>query len=149
MASNKNMKSVLSKVSDEEIRQMVQEALTVELNNFITEKTNMSKTELNKRKLHRKNAHVKDADVRNADGNKDINVPKQAQEVISQIKNGPYTKAELMRQLWHPQTQDEDDALRSLFSKKLNHKLNDDGVPYKFDKDEITTLAHILDTANS
>ena len=43
---------------------MVQEALTVELNNFITEKTNMSKTELNKRKLHRKNAHVKDADVR-------------------------------------------------------------------------------------
>lgn len=138
------------KTNDAKTLRTLMEAVSDAITDYVmNEKAKLTPAELNKRKEERRNAHAKDSDVRNADGNTNKYVNRQAQEVIDMIKDGPYTKAELMRRLWHPETQEEDDALRSLFSKKLNHKKNDDGVPYKFDKDEITSLAHILDTANS
>lgn len=51
--------------------------------------------------------------------------------------------ADVMRKLWHPESQEEEDELRSLFSKKLNHELNDNGSEYDFSDEEINTLYNI------
>ena len=125
------------------IKKLVQEEIA-----SLNEKHTLTKGEVANKNAKRKAKHYKEKDVRNADGNKDVNNTKHDKEVINTIKKGPYTKAELMRRLWKPESQEEDDELRSLFSKKLNNKKNDDGVPYKFNKDEINSLSHIIDTAN-
>lgn len=139
MVNNVKGKQILESV----IRKIVQEEIT-----SLVEKHTLTKGEIASKNAKRKAKHYKEKDVRNSDGNKDVENSKHDKEVIDTIKKGPYTKAELMRRLWKPESQEEDDELRSLFSKKLNNKKNDDGVPYKFSKDEINSLSHIIDTAS-
>lgn len=51
--------------------------------------------------------------------------------------------ADIMRKLWHPEDDAEEDELRSLFSKKLHHKENDNGSIYDFTDEEINSLYNI------
>lgn len=70
----------------------------------------------------------------------DTNSDKLLRQMLQDPK---YTDAELMRQLWHPEKEQED-AKRSEFSKKVRGAKDDAGVPYHFTEDEKTKLFKIL-----
>lgn len=48
--------------------------------------------------------------------------------------------AEMARKLYSPKNQDEEDAARSLFSRKLHQKKNGQGGTYQFSDEEINQL---------
>lgn len=52
--------------------------------------------------------------------------------------------ADIMRKLWHPKDQGEDDELRSLFTRKMNEEPNDEGSYYRFSDEEINSLYKIM-----
>ena len=60
--------------------------------------------------------------------------------VIKWLKDPAVNCAEIMRKLWHPGDQDEEDAMRSYFYKCRDGKLNDDGNPYRFTDEDINSL---------
>lgn len=63
--------------------------------------------------------------------------------VMTMLRDGKYNHAELMRELWHPQAEDED-TLRSLFSKKATGKPDADGAVRSFTEEEINRLYELL-----
>ncbi len=62
--------------------------------------------------------------------------------VTNWLKKNTINNAAVMKALWHPTKQDED-AKRSYFYKCRDGELNDDGTPYQFSDDDITTLYRI------
>lgn len=58
--------------------------------------------------------------------------------------DGKFNHAELMRKLWHPKDRGEEDTLRSLFSKCVSGKPDNDGAIRHFSDDEINSLYEIL-----
>lgn len=58
--------------------------------------------------------------------------------------DGKFNHAELMRKLWHPKDSGEEDTLRSLFSKCVSGKPDNDGAIRHFSDDEINSLYEIL-----
>lgn len=63
--------------------------------------------------------------------------------VMTMLRDNKYNHAELMRNLWHPSA-DEEDALRSLFSKKATGTPDADGAVRSFDDEEINRLYELL-----
>lgn len=64
----------------------------------------------------------------------------QYQKIQALLGNEIFNHSEIIRKLWG-----EDDATkRSLFRKKLNREVNDNGSPYEFKDDELTKIATIL-----
>lgn len=76
--------------------------------------------------------------------NKSGNLAKKKAKVLDALDDPMTNDAELMRQLWHPETKDEEDAMRSEFSKKARETTNDNGSTYHFDSDEIVQLYNML-----
>lgn len=76
---------------------------------------------------------------------KDVKDSQSYKEMITMLDDPRTNEAEVMRQLWDP-SPDEEDAKRSLFSKKKNGKLNDDGVPYSFDEREVSKIISIINS---
>lgn len=72
------------------------------------------------------------------------NIAKKKAKVLDALDNPMTNDAELMRQLWHPETKDEEDAMRSEFSKKARETTNDNGSRYHFDDNEIVQLYNML-----
>jgi hypothetical protein len=72
------------------------------------------------------------------------NIAKKKAKVLDALDDPMTNDAELMRQLWHPETKDEEDAMRSEFSKKARETTNDNGSTYHFDTDEIVQLYNML-----
>ena len=70
-------------------------------------------------------------------------VTTRSHAVIQKLKDPSTNNAEVMRQLWHP-NKDEEDEKRSLFSKKVRHAENDNGSKYAFTTDEMNHLYQIL-----
>lgn len=70
---------------------------------------------------------------------KDNNKNKRA-IVLKWLKDPSVNCAEIMRKLWKPGDQDEEDAARSYFYKCRDGKLNDSGEPYKFTDQDINKL---------
>lgn len=75
---------------------------------------------------------------------KNGNIGKKKAKVLDALDDPMTNDAELMRQLWHPETKDEEDAMRSEFSKKARETTNDNGSKYHFDNDEIVQLYNML-----
>lgn len=104
--------------------------------------------EFHKKKKHNKNKH-EHSDSK-GDGEKKHN-GKKRKEVMAWLSSSEdedtlsysLNHADIMRKLWHPKDKEEEDELRSLFSKKLNHSLNDNGSEYDFSDEEINTLYNI------
>lgn len=71
-------------------------------------------------------------------------IAKKKAKVLDALDNPMTNDAELMRQLWHPETKDEEDAMRSEFSKKARETTNDNGSRYHFDDNEIVQLYNML-----
>lgn len=69
---------------------------------------------------------------------------KKKAKVLDALDDPMTNDAELMRQLWHPETKDQEDAMRSEFSKKARETTNDNGSTYHFDSDEIVQLYNML-----
>lgn len=85
--------------------------------------------------------------AKNAKGdkkNKSGNLAKKKAKVLDALDDPMTNDAELMRQLWHPETKDQEDAMRSEFSKKARETTNDNGSTYHFDNDEIVQLYNML-----
>jgi hypothetical protein len=76
--------------------------------------------------------------------NKSGNLAKKKAKVLDALDDPMTNDAELMRQLWHPETKDEEDAMRSEFSKKARETTNDNGSTYHFDSNEIVQLYNML-----
>jgi hypothetical protein len=72
------------------------------------------------------------------------NLAKKKAKVLDALDDPMTNDAELMRQLWHPETKDQEDAMRSEFSKKARETTNDNGSTYHFDNDEIVQLYNML-----
>lgn len=72
------------------------------------------------------------------------NLSKKKAKVLDALDDPMTNDAELMRQLWHPETKDQEDAMRSEFSKKARETTNDNGSTYHFDNDEIVQLYNML-----
>lgn len=70
-------------------------------------------------------------------------VTTKSHAVINKLKDPSTNNAEVMRQLWHPD-KDEEDEKRSLFSKKVRHEENDNGSKYSFTTAEMNRLYQIL-----
>lgn len=62
--------------------------------------------------------------------------------VMKWLNGKTINQTEIMRQLWHPQ-KNEEDGKRSLFFKKLHGDLNDSGYAYEFTDEEINSLYKI------
>ena len=62
--------------------------------------------------------------------------------VIKWLKDPIVDNAPIMKALWNPSS-DEEDSKRSYFYKCRDGELNDNGIPYQFSDDEITTLYKI------
>lgn len=71
-----------------------------------------------------------------------VNNDKRRKVIIKWLNSPTLNQTEVMRQLWKP-SPDEEDSKRSLFFKKLHGDLNDNGIPYQFDDNEITQLFKI------
>jgi hypothetical protein len=56
------------------------------------------------------------------------------------LGNNVFNHAGVIEKLWG----DSEASNRSLFRKKLNRELNDNGVPYEFDDEELSKIANIL-----
>lgn len=56
------------------------------------------------------------------------------------LSNNVFNHAGVIEKLWG----DSEASNRSLFRKKLNRELNDNGVPYEFDDEELTDIVKIL-----
>ena len=85
--------------------------------------------------------------AKNAKGDKKTksgNLAKKKAKVLDALDDPMTNDAELMRQLWHPETKDQEDAMRSEFSKKAREATNDNGSTYHFDNDEIVQLYNML-----
>ena len=67
---------------------------------------------------------------------------KRRRVVIKWLKDPIVDNAPIMKQLWNPNS-DEEDSKRSYFYKCRDGELNDNGVPYQFSDEEITTLYKI------
>lgn len=71
----------------------------------------------------------------------------QYQKIQALLSNDIFNHSEIIRKLWGDT---EDDATnRSLFRKKLNREVNDNGSPYQFDDSELTKIATILMNTSS
>lgn len=71
----------------------------------------------------------------------------QYQKIQALLSNDIFNHSEIIRKLWG---EDEDNATkRSLFRKKLNREVNDNGSPYQFDDGELTKIATILMNTSS
>lgn len=68
--------------------------------------------------------------------------------VMKSLKDDKFNHAELMRQLWHPKDQGDEDTLRSLFSKMATGKPDADGNIRKFDDEEINQLYQLMRNKN-
>lgn len=64
--------------------------------------------------------------------------------VMRSLKDDGINKADLMRSLWHPKDQSEEDTGRSLFSKKANGKPDADGAIRKFTPTEVNKLYDLI-----
>ena len=79
-------------------------------------------------------------------------VKKDSEKTMSKIKkrvdaylNDPMTNdAEVMRQIWNPTSEKEEDSLRSEFAKKKNGTLNDNGSRYHFDNKDYIKIYNII-----
>ena len=61
--------------------------------------------------------------------------------VLRWLKKGSINNAEIMRKLWRPKTQKEEDALRSLFYKKRDGDVNpESGAQYAFSGQDINRM---------
>lgn len=56
------------------------------------------------------------------------------------LQNNVFNHAGVIEELWG----DSEASNRSLFRKKLNRELNDNGVPYEFDDKELAKIVNIL-----
>lgn len=77
-------------------------------------------------------------------GKKGSSLSKKKEKVLNALEDPMTNDAELMRQLWHPETEEEEDAMRSKFSKKARETKNDNGSEYHFDANEIVQLYNML-----
>lgn len=59
-------------------------------------------------------------------------------------KGNKYNYAELARKLWHPKDKNDEDTYRSLFSKKLSGKPDNDGAVRSFEDWEINKLYELI-----
>lgn len=64
--------------------------------------------------------------------------------VMTMLRDDKYNHAELMRELWHPSSQEEEDTLRSLFSKCATGTPDADGAVRSFSEEEINKLYELL-----
>lgn len=64
--------------------------------------------------------------------------------VMTMLRDGKYNHAELMRELWHPTSKEEEDTLRSLFSKCATGTPDADGAVRSFNEEEINKLYELL-----
>ena len=62
------------------------------------------------------------------------------ERVAGLLKNDVFNHAGVIRRLWG----DSDASNRSLFKKKLERELNDNGNPYEFDDEELSKIVNIL-----
>lgn len=136
------------KITESQLRTIIHNSVLNELNSKFakkhTYKESTDRTEYLYKKIFENVKRVLMEDDTDRYGQKK-NTDKKRREVMSWLKDPKTNLAEVGRELWGiKQGSDEDDAKRSLFSKKLHHKLNDDGYPYDFTDDEVNTLYGIL-----
>lgn len=62
------------------------------------------------------------------------------ERVAGLLKNDVFNHAGVIRRLWG----DSEASNRSLFKKKLERQLNDNGNPYEFDDEELSKIVNIL-----
>lgn len=62
------------------------------------------------------------------------------ERVAGLLKNDVFNHAGVIRRLWG----DSEASNRSLFKKKLDRELNDNGNPYEFDDEELSKIVNIL-----
>ena len=97
-------------------------------------------------KSHNVDKHLekKAKKAKKGESGKNGSIAKKKAKVLDALDNPMTNDAELMRQLWHPKTKDEEDAMRSEFSKKARETTNDNGSRYHFDDNEIVQLYNML-----
>lgn len=100
------------------------------------EKEDERSTERRRRKLDRS----KDS----SNSHKQDDFGKRYRSVMKSLQDDAITKSDIMRQLWHPKDQKDDDTKRSLFSKKANGTPDDDGFVRHFTTAEINRLYDII-----
>jgi hypothetical protein len=71
-------------------------------------------------------------------------IAKKKAKVLAALDDPMTNDAELMRRVWHPKTKEQEDAMRSEFSKKAREVPNDNGSTYHFDNNEIIQLYNEL-----
>ena len=96
--------------------------------------------ERNEERRRRKLERSKNAN----DNRKNDDFSKRYRSVMKSLQDDAITKSDVMRQLWHPKDQKDDDTKRSLFSKKANGKPDDDGFVRHFTTSEINRLYDII-----
>lgn len=89
-------------------------------------------------------SHSIDKRIEKKSGKKKRELSKKKEKVLDKLEDPMTNDAELMRQLWHPKSKDEEDAMRSEFSKKAREVKNDNGSKYHFSPEEIVTLYNKL-----
>lgn len=109
------MRSIEKQILSESINRIVREALN-----------NLQKQYLNEAKKKTE---------------KDDKIKTKRAVVLKWLRSKELNKAEIMRKLWHP-SQEEEDAMRSEFSKKVRGK-DADGKEYSFTTAEINKLYSI------
>lgn len=68
---------------------------------------------------------------------------KEKKSIIEWLHTSEVNEAAIMRRLWNPKTNDEEDAKRSLFSKMVRHEKNDNGSVYDFSDEDYNKLYDI------
>ena len=85
-------------------------------------------------------------DTEGSNGNAEEKTSSEYSRVQKLLKNRILNHAGIMEKLWG----DADDTNRSLFKKKLDQYVDDEGYTYHFDDDEISKLTSIvMDLSNS
>lgn len=113
--------SINNQVIRKEIENIVKENITKIISNKIFEYINESDIDKDKKRYSNK-----------------------YKSVMRSLKDDGINKADLMRSLWHPKDQNDEDAKRSLFSKKANGKPDADGAIRKFTPTEINKLYDLI-----
>ena len=143
------MRQTEEKLLKEYIVNIVKSCLNETINNISgNEYSNIynAESDILERKKPSKNKTSKQKNEPKNKGKKD-NLKNKRAQVISRLRDDGVNSAEYMRELWHPE-KEEEDAKRSLFYKKRDGKKNESGVPYSFSTSEIIRLYHLLTTDN-
>jgi len=126
--------SNIVKMGQDEFYNMIMECVKKSVNE-IMDANNMAESFFDSNNFHP--MEKKESD--NKDDSKGLT--KRRQRVISRLKDDGVDVAQYAYKLW---PEKDEDACRSYFYKCLNGEENDDGVPYRFDDNEVNRLYSML-----